>query len=275
MGRVIRLPSGRRDGTGYAVGVETNERPLAGCAALVTGASSGIGAATARALAGQGAAIGLVARRAERLEELAAAIRKENGALCVVHTADLTDPEQARGAVEGVSRRLGRLDVLVNGAGFMARGTVEESDPDKWQRLVDLNLTAVLHISQVALPHLLSAAANGPRGVADLVNVSSVAGRVARRSNSVYSATKHAVVAFSEALRQEVTGRHVRVGLVEPGVTATEMTAGGMGELVMGGMPEEDWLRADDIARAIVFMVTQPAHAAVNELLLRPTAQEL
>ncbi|MCC3767809.1 SDR family NAD(P)-dependent oxidoreductase [Streptomyces sp. UNOC14_S4] len=102
-----------------------------------------------------------------------------------------------------------------------------------------------------------------------------MAGRVPRRNNSVYSATKHAVVAFSEALRQEVTGRRVRVGLVEPGVTATEMTAGGMGELVMGGMPQEDWLRADDIARAVVFMVTQPAHAAVNELLLRPTAQEL
>ncbi|WP_229324172.1 SDR family oxidoreductase [Streptomyces sp. UNOC14_S4] len=258
--------------------VDTNGRPLSGCAALVTGASSGIGAATARALAGQGAAVGLVARRAERLEELAAAIREENGdgaTRVVVHTADLTDPEQARGAVEGVSRRLGRLDVLVNGAGFMARGAVEESDPDNWRRLVDLNLTAVLHTSQVALPHLLSAAANGPRGVADLVNVSSVAGRVPRRNNSVYSATKHAVVAFSEALRQEVTGRRVRVGLVEPGVTATEMTAGGMGELVMGGMPQEDWLRADDIARAVVFMVTQPAHAAVNELLLRPTAQEL
>ncbi|MFD5395957.1 SDR family oxidoreductase [Streptomyces sp. NPDC127097] len=117
----------------------------------------------------------------------------------------------------------GRLDLLVNSAGFGARGAVTDSDPEDWERMVDLNLKAVLRMSHAALPHLLRAAHEGPRGVADLVTVSSVAGRVPRKDNSVYSATKHAVCSFSEALRQEVTGRQVRVGLVEPGMTSTEM----------------------------------------------------
>ncbi|GAA0424555.1 SDR family NAD(P)-dependent oxidoreductase [Streptomyces luteireticuli] len=248
--------------------------PLSGCAVLVTGASSGIGAATARALAREGASLALVARRAGRLEELADAIRGYGGT-CVVVPADLGDQAQARQAVDEAARRLGRLDVLVNSAGHVARGAVEEGDPEEWRRMVDLNLTAVLHTSQAALPHLLGAVADGPRGVADLVNVSSVAGRVPRRNNSVYSATKHAVCAFSEALRQEVTRRGVRVGLVEPGMTVTEMTDGHAWAPVARDMPQDAWLRADDIARAVVFMVTQPPHAAVNEIAVRPTAQEI
>lgn len=253
---------------------DANGGPLAGCAVLVTGASSGIGAATARALAREGASLALAARRAERLEELAAGIRG-NGGTCVVVPTDLSDPAQARQVVDEAARRLGRLDVLVNSAGHVARGAVEEGDPEEWRRMVDLNLTAVLHTSRAALPHLLGAAADGPRGVADLVNISSVAGRVARRNNSVYSATKHAVCAFSEALRQEVARRGVRVGLVEPGMTVTEMTTGHAWAPIARDMPQAAWLRADDIARAVVFMVTQPPHAAVNEIAVRPTAQEI
>jgi NADP-dependent 3-hydroxy acid dehydrogenase YdfG len=246
--------------------------PLSGCAALVTGASSGIGAATAVALARQGAEVALVARRTGRLEELAAVIRGQGGS-CTVLTADLADAVQARQAVEDAARRLARLDVLVNNAGYVAMGTVEHSDPTDWKRMVDLNLNAVLHMSQSALPHLLRAAAEGPRGVADLVNVSSVGGRVVRRNNPVYSATKHAVGAFSEAMRQEVAGRGVRVGLVEPGMTVTEM-ATGAGRAAARDLPQKAWLRAEDIARAITFMITQPPHAAVNEIMMRPTAQE-
>nr|WP_055552286.1 SDR family NAD(P)-dependent oxidoreductase [Streptomyces sp. NBRC 110028] len=247
--------------------------PLTGCVTLVTGASSGIGAATARLLARQGADVALVARRTDRLEELASGIR-DLGRACVPLTADLRDAARARRCVDEAAERFGRLDVLVNSAGFVAAAGVEESDPENWERMVDLNLKAVLHTSQRALPHLLRAAAEGPRGVADLVTISSVAGRIARPRNSVYSATKHAVCAFSEALRQEVTGRAVRVGLVEPGMTTTEMTDNPTTGTVARGMPREDWLRAEDVARSIGFMVTQPAHAAVNEILVRPTAQE-
>ncbi|MFF4161200.1 SDR family NAD(P)-dependent oxidoreductase [Streptomyces sp. NPDC001678] len=252
---------------------DTTDAPLSGCAALVTGASSGIGAAIALALARQGAGLALVARRAERLERLAATIRGEGGT-CAVLPADLSEDARARDAVEDAVRSLGRLDVVVNSAGYVARGAVEEGDPEQWRRMVDLNFTAVLNIARAALPHLVGAAADGRRGVADLVNISSVAGRIVRKNNSVYSATKHAVCVFSEALRQELTGRAVRVGVVEPGLTATEMTAGNDWEPVAPGMPREAWLRADDIARAVVFMVTQPPHAAVNEIMVRPTAQE-
>ncbi|MEV5986474.1 SDR family NAD(P)-dependent oxidoreductase [Streptomyces sp. NPDC052051] len=239
----------------------------------MTGASSGIGAATAWELARQGAAVALVARRTERLEELAARIHGQGGS-CAVLTADLGDVGQTRQVVEDAVDRFARLDVVVNNAGYVAMGPIEEGDPANWRRMLDLNVDAVLRMSQAALPHLLRAAADGPRQVADLVNVSSVAGRVARKNNAVYSATKHAVCAFSEALRQEVTGRGVRVGLVEPGMTVTEMTTDASGYSSARDMPQEAWLRAEDLARAVTFMVTQPAHAAINEIMMRPTAQE-
>jgi NADP-dependent 3-hydroxy acid dehydrogenase YdfG len=258
--------------TAAGAGVADGDAPLAGCAALVTGASSGIGAATALSLARQGAAVALVARRTGRLEDLAATIRDRGGSSSVL-TADLGGAAQARRAVEDAVDRFTRLDVLVNNAGYVSMGTIGEGDPGEWQRMVDLNFNAVLHLSQTALPHLLRAAANGPRGVADLVNVSSVGGRVVRGNNGVYSATKHAVGAFSEALRQEVTGRGVRVGLIEPGMTMTEM-ATGPGAAAARGLPRDAWLDAEDIARAITFMITQPPHVAVNEIMVRPTAQE-
>ncbi|MGW6896726.1 SDR family oxidoreductase [Streptomyces sp. NPDC054919] len=242
--------------------------------ALVTGASSGIGAATARALAREGFTLALVARRADRLAELAAALGERRSGAVLEVTADLCDAAQAAGAVEQTVDRFGRLDVLVNNAGFGMRSPVLDSDPEDWDRMVDLNLRAVLRMSHAALPHLLRAADAGPRGVADLVNVSSVAGRVPRKDNSVYSATKHAVCVFSEVLRQEVTGRGVRVGLVEPGMTGTEMTIGGGQTSVPHSPPQDSWLRAEDVARTVVFMVTQPAHVAINEIMIRPTAQE-
>ncbi|UQA97146.1 SDR family oxidoreductase [Streptomyces halobius] len=246
------------------------DKPLAGSVVLVTGASSGIGEATALSLARLGCSLALVARRADRLARLADAVGAE-GAPSLALTADLSAPDQARRTVEDTVRHFGRLDVLVNNAGYGARGAVEESDPEDWERMVDLNLKAVLHLSHAALPHLLRAAEEGGRGVADLVNVSSVAGRIARKNNGVYSATKHAVCAFSESLRQEVHGRGVRIGLVEPGLTATEMTADGYSAF---GTPQERWLRAADIARSISFMITQPPHVAINEIMVRPTAQE-
>lgn len=246
---------------------------LTGCVALVTGASSGIGAAAALALAREGCSLALVARRTERLARLTETIG-ERGGRAVALTADLGEAARAPRVVEEAVGHFGRLDILLNNAGFGARGAAEDSDPEDWDRMVDLNLRAVLRMSHAALPHLLRAAHDGPRGVADLVTVSSVAGRVPRKDNSVYSATKHAVCSFSEALRQEVTGRQVRVGLVEPGMTATEMTYGGSQAGAAHGLPPEVWLRAEDIAGVIAFMVTRPPHMAVNEIAVRPTAQE-
>ncbi|MEU9112666.1 SDR family NAD(P)-dependent oxidoreductase [Streptomyces sp. NPDC048483] len=246
------------------------DQPLAGSVALVTGASSGIGEAAALSLARLGCSVAMVARRTDRLTELSDAIGT-HGAAALPLTADLSAPGQARRAVEETVRRFGRLDVVVNNAGYGARAAVEDSDLADWERMVDLNLKAVLHLSHAALPHLLRAAEDDVRGVADLVTVSSVAGRLARKNNSVYSATKHAVCSFSDALRQEVTGRGVRVGLVEPGMTTTEMTLGGESAF---GMAQESWLRAEDVARSISFMITQPPHVAINEIMVRPTAQE-
>ncbi|WP_052862965.1 SDR family oxidoreductase [Streptomyces niger] len=252
---------------------DNGQQALSGSVALVTGASSGIGAATALALAQEGCAVALVARRAERLADLTARIGKAGGPEPLSLAADLGDASQSARVVAETVDHFGRLDVLVNNAGYGARSPFEDSDPEDWDRMLDLNVKALLRMSHAALPHLLRAAADGPRGVADLVNISSAAGRVPRKNNSVYSASKHAVCSFSEALRQEVTGRGVRVGLVEPGVVVTEMTAGSQASSARG-LPREDWLVAEDIARCVGFMVTQPAHMAVNELTVRPTAQE-
>jgi NADP-dependent 3-hydroxy acid dehydrogenase YdfG len=250
----------------------SDQQPLTGTTALVTGASRGIGAAIALAIARHGGAVALVARNRDRLEGLAAAITEVGGS-SVALAADLTDAAQITHAVQRTIDHFGRLDVLVNNAGYVAAGPFEHIDPRDEERMVDLNLRAVLRMSQAALPHLLRAAAEGPRGVADLVTVSSVAGRVPRKFNGVYSATKHAVVGFGEALRQEMTGQKVRVGLIEPGMTETELTED-LGASVGRGMPPEVWLRPDDVARCVIFMITQPPHAAINEILIRPTAQE-
>ena len=195
---------------------------LDGTVALVTGASSGIGAAAATALAAQGAAVALAARRTDRLEAVAAGIRDQGGTALVLES-DITDERQAAGAVERTVSELGRLDTLINNAGVMLLGPAADAPLTEWQQMVELNVLGLLYCAHAALPHLLRAAADGPRQAADMVNISSVAGRVARVGNGVYSLTKHGVGAFSESLRQELATRHVRVSLVEPGATATEL----------------------------------------------------
>src|SRR6195952_4236586 len=195
---------------------------LDGTVALVTGASSGIGEATARALAAQGAAVALAARRRDRLEGLADAIRGESGTVLVLE-ADITEQEQAVRIVEQTVAELGRLDTLVNNAGLMLLGPAVGAATTDWSRMVQVNLMALLWCSHAALPHLLSSAEQDPRRVADLVNISSVAGRFPRSGSAAYNATKHAVTGFSEALRQEVTGRFVRISVIEPGAVDTEL----------------------------------------------------
>jgi NADP-dependent 3-hydroxy acid dehydrogenase YdfG len=244
--------------------------------ALVTGASSGIGHASAVALARQGAAVALVARRADRLAELAQQIEADGGRAITLET-DVTDEEQARAAVADTVEQLGRLDTVVNNAGVMLLGPVVDAPVEEWERMVQLNVTGLLYVAHAALPHLLDAAENGPRRVADLVNVSSVAGRVARNGSAVYNATKHAVGAFSEGLRQEVTRRHVRVSLVEPGAVDTELASHNRPEVMdtlqkrFSGMER---LEAEDIAEVVEFIVTRSRRVAVNEVLVRPTEQD-
>jgi NADP-dependent 3-hydroxy acid dehydrogenase YdfG len=249
---------------------------LAGTVALVTGASSGIGAATAMALAAEGATVSLVARRKDRLDELAERIRSEGGAALVLE-ADITDEQQAIDAVTRTVSELGRLDILVNNAGVMLLGSIVDAPVTEWQRMVELNVLGLMYCAHAALPHLLRAAEEGPRQVADMVNVSSVAGRVARNGSGVYNLTKHGVGAFSESLRQEVTRRHVRISLMEPGATSTELITHNRAEVIDGLRSQfnvAEPMQAEDIADAITYIVTRPRHVAVSEILIRPTEQE-
>jgi NADP-dependent 3-hydroxy acid dehydrogenase YdfG len=247
---------------------------LDGTVALVTGASSGIGAAAAAALAAQGAAVTLAARRRDRLEALAAGIRDQGGTALVLES-DITDEQQATDAVARTVAELGRLDTLINNAGVMLLGPAAGAPLPEWQQMVELNVLGLLYCAHAALPHLLRAAEDSPRRVADMVNISSVAGRVARTGNNVYALTKHGVGAFSESLRQEVTRRYVRVSLVEPGATATELAGHNRAE-VLDGIRDQfgQTMQAEDIADAITYIVTRPRHVAVNEMLIRPTEQE-
>jgi NADP-dependent 3-hydroxy acid dehydrogenase YdfG len=243
--------------------------PLDGVVAAVTGASSGIGEATARALAAEGATVALLARRTERLRALA----DELGGSTSVHAVDLADTAAAVAAVEEVVAHHGRLDVLVNNAGFGSLTPARGAELDDWLATTSVNLDGLLAVTHTALEPLVAAAA-GARGVADLVNISSDAGRRVLPVGAVYSATKHAVGAFSESLRQELAAAHVRVGVVEPGITRTELPEKGAGESFdLDALGEQGVLEAADIADAVVYMVTRPARVAVNEILVRPVEQ--
>jgi NADP-dependent 3-hydroxy acid dehydrogenase YdfG len=249
---------------------------LSGTVALVTGASSGIGETTAATLARHGAAVAIAARRKDRLDELAGQIETAGGRALVLE-ADITDPAQAQEAVRRTVSELGRLDTLINNAGVMLLGPVHEAPVDEWERMIAINVRGLLYCAHAALPHLLTAAQDGPRQVADMVNISSVAGRVARSGSGVYNLTKHGVGAFSESLRQEVTGRHVRVSLVEPGAVGIELRGHNRPEVQeqieqrFGGI---EILESQDIADSIAFIVTRPRRMAINEMLIRPTEQE-
>jgi len=250
------------------------ERRLEGTVALVTGASSGIGEKTALALAGAGAQVAVVARRGDRLRELVRGLG-EDRALPI--EADVTEAAAAEAFVAQTVARWGRLDVLVNNAGVMLLGPIVGASVEEWERMIDLNLSALMRCTHAALPHLLRAAESAPRRVADIVNISSVAGRVARNGSGVYNATKWGVNAFSESLRQEVTRRHVRVAVIEPGAVATELAGHNRPE-VQEAMRKRfdgmDLLQAEEIADAVGYVVTRARHVAINEVLIRPTGQE-
>lgn len=217
----------------------------------------------------------LVARRKDRLEALAKELSNAGSRTLVVE-ADVTNREQAEDAVQRTASVLGRLDTVINNAGVMLLGPAEEAPLEEWEQMVQVNVLGLLYIAHAALSHLLRAASDAPRRVADLVNISSVAGRVTRGGSAVYNLTKHGVGAFSESLRQEVTARHVRVSLVEPGLVKTELLTHMRREVqaqTATRFGEIERLEASDIAELIAFIVTRPRRVAINELLVRPTEQ--
>jgi len=235
----------------------------------VTGASSGIGEATALACARGGAAVALAARRADRIEALAEQIGKQGGRALAVQT-DVGQEEQARAFIERAHAELGRLDVLVNNAGVMLLGPIAGAPTEEWRRMIHANIFGVLYCTHAALPLM------GAQGSGHIINVSSVAGRIARAGSGVYNLTKFGVGAFSEALRQEGVAMGIRVTLIEPGAVATELPGHNRPEVLeqmakafQGVTP----LASEDIAEAILYAIGQPANVSVNEVLIRPSGQ--
>jgi NADP-dependent 3-hydroxy acid dehydrogenase YdfG len=249
---------------------------LDGTVALVTGASSGIGDATARRLAEHGATVVVVARRKDRLDTLVADIEAAGGTALAVE-ADITDRDQAGHAVQSAVDRFGRLDILINNAGLMLLGPVVGADVEEWERMIAVNQNGLLYVTHAALPHLLAAAQDELRGVADIVNISSIAGRQAWANFGVYAMTKFGVNGFTEALRQEVTKKHVRVGVLEPGAVATELVSHNNEQVQADLAADADRipepLQPQDIADGITYMVTRPRRSSVAELWAMPTSQ--
>jgi NADP-dependent 3-hydroxy acid dehydrogenase YdfG len=242
--------------------------PLEGRVAAVTGASSGIGEATARALSDAGASVALGARRADRLEAIAEGL--EGPAL--VREVDVSDEGQALEFMQAAHDGLGGLHILVNNAGLMLLGPVADAETEDWRRMIAVNLLGLLYCTHAALPLLTSS------GGGDIVNVSSVAGRRADAGAAVYNMTKFGVHAFSEALRQEALHQGIRVTTVAPGFVETELQGHNTNPLVRQAMERSreqigEVLHAEDIAEAILHSVTRPPHVCVNEVVVRPTRQ--
>jgi len=245
---------------------------LDGRKVLITGGSSGIGEATALALAAEGAGVAVGARRKERLDELVGRIEGDGGKAVAIE-ADVSNEAQAKALVEGAREALGGLDALVNNAGVMLLGPLQGADPEEWRTMIGVNLLGLLYCTHYALPIIRDG------GGGDIINVSSVAGRTAALGAGVYNMTKWGVVGFSEALRQEGAHIGVRVTCVEPGFVATELQGHNTNPMVVERIKQvrEDTgevLQAEDIARAITFAIGQPKHASINEILIRPSAEK-
>ena len=244
---------------------------LEGRKLLITGASSGIGEATALAAVAEGASVALGARRKDRLDELATKINDDGGKAVAIE-ADITDEEQAKRLVETAHEELGGLDCLVNNAGVMLLGPLQGADPSEWRTMIEVNCLGLLDCTHYALPPIRDG------GGGDVVNVSSVAGRIAGLGSGVYNMTKWGVVGYSESLRQEGAMIGVRVTLIEPGYVETELQGHNKNPIVIERMEKErekmgEVLKAADIANAIVYAAGQPKHVSINEILVRPSRQ--
>ena len=244
---------------------------IEGQVALVPGASSGIGEATSQALARCGMRVVVAARRIGHLEALVERINLEGGEAMALEV-DVTDEQQVQTMARRAQQHWGQLDILVNSAGLMLLGPIAGADTEDWRHMISTNLLGLLYVTHAVLP-IMKTQKSG-----HIVNISSVAGRVARAGSGVYNATKWGVGALSEALRQECVQDYIRVTVIEPGVVETDLashiTNTPAREIALRRIQEITPLQSEDIANAIVYAVTQPPHVNVNEILLRPTEQE-
>ena len=244
---------------------------IAGKVVVITGASSGLGEATARLLSQEGARVALGARRRDRIESLARALGGKDGNAIAVST-DVTDREQVKRLVEAAVETYGRVDVMINNAGLMPQAPLERLKIDEWDRMIDVNLKGVLYGIAAALPYMQKQKSG------HFINVSSVAGHRVGPGFAVYAATKHAVRALSEGLRQEVKPYNIRTTVISPGAVATELpnsvTDPAAAERIRKFYAETA-IPADSFARAVAFAIGQPEEVDVNEILFRPTRQEL
>lgn len=243
-------------------------KSLSGKVALVTGASSGIGAATALELARAGATVALAARRADRLAGLVAEIEARGGTALAL-AGDMAVEAEAIKAVEDTVARFGRIDILINSAGIMQAGGVEGADLAEFRRVYEINVFGTLYTSAAAVPHMLK------QGIGDIVNITSLAGRKGGPETNAYSGSKHAANAMTDAMRQELGNRNIRVAILMPGATTTE---------VAGGITNPDWRNAiaahvskegavqpEEIGQTIVFMLSMPRNVNISEISVRPT----
>jgi NADP-dependent 3-hydroxy acid dehydrogenase YdfG len=244
---------------------------IKGKVAIITGASSGIGFATAIALSNAGAKVAIGARRTDRLVELEKKI-KEHGGEVYSQKLDVTRRDECNSFVDNVLKKWGIIDILVNNAGLMPLSFIKNLKIDEWDQMIDVNIKGVLYCTGAVVPHMLENKSG------HIVNISSVAGRIVFPAGSVYCATKHAITAFSEGLRQELSIRkNIRVTCIEPGVVATELTNTITDESLQGfveSAKKMEALQAEDIAGAIVYAVESPNHVNVNEILIRPITQD-
>ena len=244
---------------------------IKGQVAIVTGASSGIGYATSLAIAKAGAKVAIAARRTDRLQQLKNEIEKSGGE-CIVVSCDVSKKNDCDKLIDETVKKWGRLDILVNNAGLMPLSFVKSLKVDEWEKMVDVNIKGVMYCTAAAIPHLIK------QNSGHIVNISSIAGRVVFPAGSVYCATKYAVRAFSEGLRQELSVRHnIRVTTIEPGVVETELTNTITDKALDSFVKyakEMKALKSEDIANSIVFALESPPHMNVNEIAIRPTTQE-
>jgi len=241
---------------------------LSGRVALVTGASSGIGEAAAVALAAAGAAVAVTARRADRLQQLVQRI-ESGGGRAIALPANVAEEQAAKGVVAGTADRLGRLDILVNSAGVIQAGGVEHADLDEWRRVIEINLLAALYTSHAAIPHMKS------QGGGDIVNISSTAGRRASADFLPYSVSKFGLTALNDGMRQELGQQGIRVCIIEPGATTTEVAEGitdaASRDRIRKHVSKDGAMKPEDIAAAIMLAVCLPRRANVVQLQIRPT----
>jgi NADP-dependent 3-hydroxy acid dehydrogenase YdfG len=239
--------------------------------AIITGASSGIGYATALTLSKAGIRVAVGARRTERLQELEKQIIKNNGEILVQKT-DVTRKSDCDSLVNTIVEKWGKVDILINNAGLMPLSYFKNGKVEEWEQMIDVNIKGVLYCTSAVVPYMLE------KRSGHIINISSVAGRIVFAGGSVYCATKHAIAALSEGLRKELSPTYnIRVTCIEPGAVETELLESITDESMTGfiqATKNMETLRSDDIANAILYAVQAPGHVNVNEILIRPTAQE-